>query len=620
MFGSSKFYSLKKSRQILLETYSWYKKKSSTLPLATQAEMRSDLQALEIALQKKERETASDIAKKWETFNKEHFKKSFLGSISELFIALVLALVVAVVVRQMWFELYEIPSGSMRPTFFEQDHLTVSKLAFGINVPLETKQFYFDPRLVQRMGIFIFSGDNIPYMDQDTLYFGILPYKKRYIKRCMGKPGDTLYFYGGQLYGMDKEGNFIKELLDNPWLKRLDHVPFLNFEGVVTSPKPGQIVFRQMNLPLGRLTLSPTGSLIGEVFTGKEWVKDQPQGHAHSQIQTYGDFWGFKNYGIARLLTEEELSNSPHKDLKGQGVLYLEIQHNPSLSYPKPLLKEESRGWSLSMQPFTSVIPLQQKQLDTLMDNMYTSRFVVRDGQAQQYHAEGSSFLPTTGHFADIPNGTYDIYFGKAYQIGWGGIPYLLPKENPLYSRSPENVRRLFNQGIEFDAKELNRFPRRYAYFRNGDLFVLGAPFLSKEDPLLIAFNEKEKQKEQISSSDQPYLAFKDHGPPLTKEGEIDKKFLETFGFRIPEQSYYALGDNYANSSDSRVFGFVPQQNVQGAPSLIIWPPGDRLGPPNQKPYPIINVPRLIVWGSVLAIAAIWYAIHLYRRRQPLKF
>jgi signal peptidase I len=45
----------------------------------------------------------------------------------------------------MWFELYEIPTGSMRPTFKEQDRLIAFKTSFGINIALVEDQFIFEP-------------------------------------------------------------------------------------------------------------------------------------------------------------------------------------------------------------------------------------------------------------------------------------------------------------------------------------------------------------------------------------------------------------------------------------------------------------------------------------------
>jgi signal peptidase I len=40
----------------------------------------------------------------------------------------------------------------------------------------------------------------------------------------------------------------------------------------------------------------------------------------------------------------------------------------------------------------------------------------------------------------------------------------------------------------------------------------------------------------------------------------------------IPKGSYFALGDNSANSYDSRYWGFVPWQNVVGRGMFVYWP------------------------------------------------
>jgi signal peptidase I len=42
--------------------------------------------------------------------------------------------------------------------------------------------------------------------------------------------------------------------------------------------------------------------------------------------------------------------------------------------------------------------------------------------------------------------------------------------------------------------------------------------------------------------------------------------------FAVPEKSYFALGDNSYNSSDSRAWGTVPQDNLMGPGLFVYWP------------------------------------------------
>lgn len=615
-------YSLRKSRKILEWAYGWYKKKGDTLNDSDLLQFEAQMQGLDDAYLKKDTVEADRLAHQVENFTNAHFKKSFWQYTTEVVLALVFALAIATVIRQSWFELYEIPTGSMRPTFKEQDHLTVSKTQFGINIPLKTEHFLFEPENVKRNGIVIWSGDGVALGDVDTAYFGLIPYKKRYVKRLIGKPGDTLYFYGGKIYGIDQEGKWLEELVSTPGLEKIEHIPFLSFEGFPSSPSKGVVLLEQMHQPIGKLQLNRKGELVGEIYDGSEWVVDSPAAAktAHNRLKTYSDFWGIGNFAMARLLTPEQVKSYPDLDTKdlGEGLYYLELIHHPSLTYPRPLLSRPLPTTQMMMNPHHTLIPVQEKHAQALMDNLYTARFEVKNGVARRYGVNEVPYSQLNPQLSGVPDGTYELYYGKAYKVGFGGITTELSKDHPLYHLA--NLQTLYNLGIEFNkyyepiAQNSVLFPHRYAYFRDGDLYFLGAPIYGKEDPILKTFVQKEAQKESESSENRPYIAFKDAGAPLIN-GKIDADFIRTFGLSLSDKQYLVLGDNHAMSADSRVFGFLPEENLQGVPSVLLWP---KPGLPNQPLYPLFTLPRLIVWAIAATIGLLWYFWRRHKLSQPV--
>jgi signal peptidase I len=611
---------LNKARAVLQATYSWYLKKGDGIDPTLKYSLEQQMLTLEKDINSGNVNDATSDSNKLEELYNANCKKTFFDYAKELIFAVIIALILAVVVRQMWFEPYEIPTGSMRPTFREQDHVAVTKTPFGLNIPLTTGHLLFDPNLVQRTSAATFTSEDIDKLDEDTTFMWVIPYKKRLIKRLIGKPGDTLYFYGGKIYGVDSAGNPIEELLTTPSMSKLEHIPFMRFSGEMTSDGNNAITFSQSGTPIGKLTFTPARTLEGEIYSNGKWIKDDPaaQKSPHTEPKAYSDFFGIGNFAMARLLTKAEIKQFDDIDSSklANGVLYLELRHHPNLTYPAPLLLKDLRLTPI-INSLRTIIPLQQSHLDALMSHMYTARLVFKNGHATRYSVDKAHIGSDSPKFAGVPDGTYEYYDGKLKQVGWAAITYDVDANNPLYSHDPNNIQKLFNLGIEMNkafeplgAHQLY-YPSRYAYFRDGDLYLLGGIVLSKDDPTLTAFNESEEKREKASSNEKPYIAFKDNGTP-------DLEKIKAFGLTIPEKQYYMLGDNHAMSADSRVFGFVPEANLQGAPSLILWPPGHRWGTPDQKPYPFMNMPRAIVWSIAAVALGIWWWLHRRYLHRPI--
>jgi len=625
-----KILSLRKSKKVLLGVYHlWLKKKKKLLP-AQAGEIRRDMEALQEQILQKKPEQASSLAFKCHEYESGLLKKSGWEKTRDFFVAIAFALAVALVIRQMWFELYEIPSGSMRPTFKERDRLVVSKTTFGVDVPFTTKHFYFDPDLVKRSGIFIFSVENMDVHDPDTLYFFLFPGKKQFVKRMMGRPGDTVYFYGGQMYGINEQGNDISQELQPKILSKINHVPFLRFDGSVSLAEPYRTpigngyrmaILHQMNEPIARLSVTGNNRLEGEML-----YTPRISHSSTSKVKNYSDLWGIGNYATARIVKKEEIRSFAEKEnlALDETPLYLELKHHPSLDHLQ--LGRDLAGRLMPQFVLnTSILPLGEDHLREIFNNISTERFVIKNGFAMAWRIGKSHRLPShlLTKFEGVPDGTYEFFDGQGYQVKWGGITKKLNSDHPLQKFSPGRVRKLYNYGVEFDKRHVmqtNFDTGRFVYFKDGDLLVLGAPIFKKGEKALSDFISREQSRVAAANLQNPYSPFLDEGAPYNEDGEIDVEKIRNFGLLIPPKSYLALGDNFSMSGDSRVFGFVPQGNIRGAPSWIFWPPGDRLGPPNQPFYPGLTFPSLVVWSLALIGFLCWFIYHRKFYRLPLNF
>lgn len=602
MFGKKR-YPLRKCRQILKWAAKAHAKRADELSTVECDRLEGLLRDLQDAILHKDRDSANELAGRVEDFLDTHYPKSKGMLAVELLVALAVALVVAIAIRQSCFEIMSIPTGSMRPTLKEQDLLIVSKTNFGINVPLQAQHLYFDPELVERTGIVVWSGHDVDLPDTDTRYFLVIPSKKAFVKRLIGKPGDSIYFYGGRLWGVDADGNDLSELREADAMAKLEHIPFQQFEGRPLGDR-SQILLRHMNQAIGRV--SPGGQ-EGMIYDGTRWIPDDPfaQLKSHDRIRSYSDFFGLRNFAMARLATPKEVEEAGAKTTPG-ARLYLQLAHHPNLNSPAPRYQQGRNGAIYPvLSPQVTVLPLLDHHIEALSRGLYTARFQVSDGLAKPYDGR-SPGIPLPG----VPNGWYEFYYGKPVNVGFRGHSSELAADHPFNTLSDELLVSLYNYGIGFAQYYT---PFRYVYFRDGDLYTMGERIMAADDQVLLDFRAHEERRRLGGG----YIPFTDYGPPL-KDGKVDVDFIRTFGYTVPEDRYLVLGDNHAMSADSRFCGAIPEDNLMGAPSWIVLPHDERGHLPLQPGYPWWTLPRLIVWAVLLAAFLGWWLYHRMALKRPV--
>jgi signal peptidase I len=575
------FFLIRRSKHLLKSAYFSWKKSRPFISATTYQEVGQQLESFQKAIIHKNKTAIIAMTPIIHGLIKQKLSIPLWLKAKDFFIGLIIAIIAAFgLIRPIWFELYQIPSGSMRPTLKEMDRLTVSKAQFGINIPLTVGHLLFEKDQVKRNGIVIFTGQGMDIPGGMTDYFYFFKGAKQYVKRLIGKPGDTLYFYGGKIFGIDADGHCLDHELDLRQLSAIDHIPFLNFEGIVKPKgKAGQAVLSPVSFYQNGVEVLRMQYLNQQVQSDIVYTNGQP-------ISDYYDLFGIGHFGLSRIVKKDKY--------------YLEILHHPSVKGAK--IQPDLYGRFLpTLATSKSYLPLDDGMLRTLYQNLYTARFTVKNGLMKRSSQNHPPLDEKSSHvyprLIDIPDGTYEFDQGIAYSVLSQGITKKLDADHPLNQYSIDKAVTLFNYGIEFDLayspdSPYKLFPSRYTYYRFGDLYVMGQKLLTKTDQRLVAFIQDENQRVKSSID---FIPFIDRVPPL-KDSSVDPDFIRRYGLKVPNDHYYVLGDNHAMSADSRRFGFVPEKNLRGVPDLLFWPFGSRWGKPLQADYPLLTVSRLIVW------------------------
>jgi len=117
-------------------------------------------------------------------------KKNIFNSIIDNVKTIFYALVIAVIIRSLFFQPFYIPSSSMEPTLLIGDRIFVSKYTYGYS----KHSFPFSPPLFKKR-----LFDKTPNYGDLVVFKTPADNRTDYIKRLIGMPGDTIQFQKGNL-------------------------------------------------------------------------------------------------------------------------------------------------------------------------------------------------------------------------------------------------------------------------------------------------------------------------------------------------------------------------------------------------------------------------------------
>lgn len=191
----------------------------------------------------------------------------------ELPVLLLVALVLAFLLRTFVVQVFYIPSSSMEETLSVNDRMVVEKITYRFRGP-------------ERGEVVVFEGDDLGALDPDATvaervvrgvgqFLGLVPASARdFVKRVIGLPGDEIHIEDGEVFVNG-------QLLDEPYVSYDDSSDF----GPVTVPD-GSLFFLGDNRPNSSDSRRSLGYVAEDAVVGRSAAIIWPPDHARLLTET----------------------------------------------------------------------------------------------------------------------------------------------------------------------------------------------------------------------------------------------------------------------------------------------------------------------------------------------
>jgi signal peptidase I len=171
------------------------------------------------------------------------------------------------------------------------------------------------------------------------------------------------------------------------------------------------------------------------------------------------------------------------------------------------------------------------------------------------------AFVIPTGSMEDtLLIGDHLLVDKLSYSYPGGFSKYVLPYQTPrdgdiIVFRYPVDISQTFVKRVVGVPGDRIKLIDQQVY-RNGKKLM--EPYVVHKNPYPDSFRDNFPNSE-------PNLTMLDPGREMLANNVVNGEVV------VPNDFYFAMGDNRDNSLDSRYWGFVPRDNIIGKPLIIYW-------------------------------------------------